>query len=334
MRSRRLVATILAGLALASTGCSSGHRSASGNASLTFVGYSTIKEVNGELISAFQRTESGLGVRFTQSYGASGDQSRAVASGLAADVVVFSLEPDMARLVKAGKVAADWNQDQYHGMVSNSVMAFVVRKGNPKAIRTWDDLVKPGVDVLTPNPFTSGGARWNVMAAYGAQIEQGRSPAQAAEYLRTLFRHVSVQDKSAREAMQTFVGGKGDVLLAYENEAITAQAKHQPVDYVVPEQTILIENPVAVTSGSRQPDKARAFVDFLRSPDGQRIYAKDGYRPVLASAADPARYPVPRGLFTIQALGGWKDVSDRFFDPESGLMATIEHEIGVSVAAR
>jgi sulfate transport system substrate-binding protein len=334
MRSRRLVATILAGLALASAGCSSGHRSASGDATLTFVGYSTIKEVNGELISAFQRTEGGLGVRFTQSYGASGDQSRAVASGLAADVVVFSLEPDMARLVKAGKVAAGWNDDRYHGMVSNSVMTFVVRKGNPKGIRTWDDLVKPGVDVLTPNPFTSGGARWNVMAAYGAQIKQGRTPAQATEYLRTLFRHVSVQDKSAREAMQTFVGGKGDVLLAYENEAITAQSKHQPVDYVVPEQTILIENPIAVTSRSRQPDKARAFVDFLRSPDGQRIYAKDGYRPVLASAADPARYPVPRGLFTIEALGGWKDVSDRFFDPESGLMARIEHEIGVSVAAR
>ena len=196
-----------------------------------------------------RRHGAGEGTSFSSSYGASGDQSRAVESGLPADIVAFSLAPDITRLVKANIVSPDWTSEPHKGIVTDSVTTFVVRKGNPKHIKTWDDLLKPGVQVLTPNPFTSGGARWNIMAAYGAQLKQGKTPAQALAYLKELFtKHVPVQDKSARDALQTFTGGKGDVLLSYENEAITAQQKGEKVDYVTPDQTILIENPVAVTT--------------------------------------------------------------------------------------
>src|SRR4029450_11473049 len=205
-----------------------------------------------------------------------------------------------------------------------------VRAGEatPRNIRTWDDLVRPGVEVIEPNPFTSGGARWNIMAAYGAQLKAGRTPEQAAAYLQELFRHVPVQDKSAREAVQTFVGGKGDVLLAYENEAINAQQKEQPVDYVVPDTTIPIENPIAIAARSKHAGAATAFVDFLRSEAAQRIYAQPGYRPAAQAAAAAAGFPRPPGLFTIRDLGGWPEVSKRFFDKQAGLVAGIERTGG------
>jgi sulfate/thiosulfate-binding protein len=324
------VAALLVAAALLASGCGGG---SGGGDRLTLVAYSTPREAYEQLIPAFQRTEAGKGVRFSQSYGASGDQSRAVQNGLAADVVSFSLAPDMTRLVDAGPVARDWDADRHKGMITNSVVVFVVRKGNPKNIRTWDDLVKPGVEVIEPNPFTSGGARWNIMAAYGAQLKAGRTPGQAAAYLQELFRHVPVQDKSAREALQTFVGGKGDVLLAYENEAINARQKEQPVDYLVPDTTILIENPIAVAAGSKHAGAATAFVDFLRSEPAQRIYAQRGYRPVDPAAAAAAGFPRPPGLFTIRDLGGWPEVSKRFFDKQAGLVADIERTLGVTVGS-
>src|SRR4030095_12298377 len=196
----------------------------------------------------------------------------------------------------------DWNQNATKGMVTDSVVVLAVRKGNPKNIKTWDDLIKPGVEVITPNPFTSGGARWNVMAAYGAQIAQGKSPEQAVAYLEQLFRNVPVQDKSAREALQTFVGGKGDVMIAYENEAITAQQKDQNVDYTIPDQTILIENPIAVTTKSKDPTAAKSFVDYLLTPEAQQVLADKGYRPVDQQVAATADFPKPSGLFTIADL--------------------------------
>jgi sulfate transport system substrate-binding protein len=213
------------------------------------------------------------------------------------------------------------------------VVVLVVRKGNPKNIRTWDDLVKPGVEVIEPNPFTSGGAKWNVMAAYGAQRKLGRTHEQAVAWLEQLFRNVPVQDKSAREALQTFVGGKGDVMLAYENEAITAQQKHQDVDYVVPDETILIENPVAVVTRSRNAAAARAFVDYLHSAEAQRIFAAKGYRPVNQEVAATSSFPEPSGLFTIAELGGWAKVNERFFDKDHGIVADIERKVGVSVGS-
>ena len=201
---------------------------------VALVAYSTPREAYAELIPAFQKTDAGAGVTFDESYGSSGEQSRGVEAGLPADVVEFSLEPDMTRLVDAGLVAADWNQNEYDGFVTKSVVVLVVRKGNPKGITGWADLTKPDVEVIEPNPFTSGGAKWNIMAAYGAQLKQGKSEDEAKAYLKDLFDHVPVQDKSAREALQTFIGGKGDVLLSYENEAIAAQQAGEDVEYVVP----------------------------------------------------------------------------------------------------
>ena len=326
----KFTAALLVTAALLAAGCGGAGGSGGGD-KLTLVAYSTPREAYEQLIPAFQKTEAGKGVRFSQSYGASGDQSRAVQNGLAADVVAFSLEPDMAKLVDAGLVAEDWDADAHKGMITRSVVVFVVRKGNPENIRTWDDLVKPGVEVIEPNPFTSGGAKWNVMAAYGAQLKAGKTPEQAAGYLQELFRHVPVQDKSAREALQTFIGGKGDVMLAYENEAINAQQKEQPVDYVVPDDTILIENPIAVTTRSKHAATAAAFVDFLRSEAAQRTYAERGYRPVDEAAA--AGFPEPPGLFTIKDLGGWSEVNKRFFDKDAGIVAGIERKVGVSVGS-
>jgi sulfate transport system substrate-binding protein len=306
----------------------SGAAGASESAKLTLVAYSTPQEAYEELIPAFQKTAAGKGVSFDQSYASSGEQSRAVEAGLPADVVEFSLEPDMTRLVDAGIVDSDWNSDQYKGMVTDSVVVFVVRKGNPKGIKTWDDIVQPGIEVITPNPFTSGGARWNLMAAYGAQLELGKTEQEALDYLHQLLSQTPVQDKSAREALQTFVGGKGDVMLAYENEAITAQQQGEDVDYVVPDQTILIENPIAVTKDA--PSSAQAFVDFLLSDEGQKIFAEKGYRPVVTGVSAGTDFPDPPGLFTIQKFGGWGVVKDKFFDPDTGVVAKIEQELGVS----
>jgi sulfate/thiosulfate transport system substrate-binding protein len=328
----KFTAALLVTAALLAAGCGGAGGSGGGD-KLTLVAYSTPREAYEQLIPAFQKTEAGKGVRFSQSYGASGDQSRAVQNGLAADVVAFSLEPDMAKLVDAGLVAEDWDADAHKGMITRSVVVFVVRKGNPENIRTWDDLVKPGVEVIEPNPFTSGGAKWNVMAAYGAQLKAGKTPEQAAGYLQELFRHVPVQDKSAREALQTFIGGKGDVMLAYENEAINAQQKEQPVDYVVPDDTILIENPIAVATRSKHAATAAAFVDFLRSEAAQRTYAERGYRPVDEAVAAAAGFPEPPGLFTIKDLGGWSEVNKRFFDKDAGIVAGIERKVGVSVGS-
>jgi len=338
-RSRRAptltaLAVLAATLVLAACGSSASSSSSGGSAAkLALVAYSTPKEAYAAIIPAFQRTAAGQGVTFDQSYGASGDQSRAVASGLSADVVAFSLSSDVNRLVKSGQVAADWNAGPDKGNVTDSVVVLVVRKGNPKHITGWSDLTKKGVDVITPNPISSGGARWNIMAAYGAQIRQGRTPEQALQYLKALFANVSVQDKSARDALNTFTQGKGDVLISYENDAITARQKGQSVDYVIPKQTILIENPAAVLKSSNHLTQARAFLTFLHTPAAQRIYASKGYRPVTASLVDAKRFPTPPVLFTIKDFGGWTAVTPKFFDPSTGLVTKIEQARGVSTAS-
>ena len=298
---------------------------------LALVAYSTPQEAYDKITEAFAKTPEGRNITFTKSYGGSGDQSRAVEAGLVADVVAFSLEPDMTRLVKAGIVGADWNSGAHKGMVTDSLVVLVVRKGNPKNIRSWADLVKPGVEVITPNPFTSGGARWNVMAAYGQAVRNGASDADGVAYLDRLFRNVAVQDDSARKSLQTFTSGKGDALLAYENEAIFAQQKGQAIDYVVPDSTVLIENPVAVTKTSKHPAQAAAFLRYLQSAPAQELFARSGYRPVVEGVKSPYPFPTPRSRFTIADLGGWADVSKRFFDPAGSVMADVERKIGVSV---
>jgi sulfate/thiosulfate transport system substrate-binding protein len=246
---------------------------------------------------------------------------------------MFSLEPDMTRLVTAGIVASDWNSNQYKGMITDSAVAFVVRKGNPKNIRTWDDLLQDGVSVITPNPFTSGGARWNIMAAWGAQIKQGKTEEQATQYLTDMFSHVTVQDTSARAALQTFVAGQGDVMLAYENEAILAQQGGQDIDYLVPDETILIENPAAVTAtGGDATQPAKAFLDFLYTAEAQQAFANTGYRPVVegVTPSNGITFATPPGLFTIADLGGWDTVTTKFFDKTNGIVADIERGLGIN----
>src|SRR5436309_2779763 len=288
---------------------------------LALVAYSTPKSAYDALTSAFAQTAAGEGVGFSQSFGASGAQSRAVASGQPADVVAFSTAPDVTRLVKAGMVSKSWDANQYKGIVTDSVVVLVVRKGNPKHITGWDDLIKPSVDVITPNPSTSGSARWNIMAAYGAQLKQGKTPAQALDYVKTLLtKHVSVQDPSGSTAMQTFAAGKGDALLSYESEAIAAEKKGVAIQYVIPKQTLLIQTPIAVTSNSSHASRAQAFVNWLWTPAAQTIWAQKGYRPVVASVLGQyaSKFPTPPQLFTIKSLGGWTKVSKTLFAPSTG----------------
>jgi sulfate/thiosulfate transport system substrate-binding protein len=300
----------------------------SSGGSISLVAYSTPRDAYTQLIPAFQKTNAGQGTSFQQSYGASGEQARAVIAGLRADVVEFSLEPDMTSLVKAGLVAKSWKKEPFHGIVTRSVVVFVVRKGNPKHIRTWNDLVKPGVDVLVPNVQTSGGAKWDVIAAYGAQRKLGKSHAQAIAYLGKLYDHVVSQDKSARESLQTFLAGRGDVLLSYENEAIFAQKHDQPIDFVMPKSTIQIANPIAVVKSSTNRTAARGFVNFLRTKPAQVIWAQNGYRPVLKSAARGFSFPYPPGVFSIQWLGGWPKIDKQFFDTHNGIVTKIQRRHG------
>jgi sulfate/thiosulfate transport system substrate-binding protein len=309
--------------------------SGEGETSLSLVAYSTPEVVYDEIIPDFQETPEGADVGFKTSFGASGDQSRAVEAGLGADVVSFSTEPDMTRLVDAGLVDPSWNATPNRGLVTTSVVSFVVRKGNPKGIRTWDDLLKPGIKVLTPNPFSSGAAKWNLLAAYGQASGGGRDVQAGLDYVRELItEHVPVQDKSGREALQNFISGDADVLLSYEYEATTAQKKGEELDYVIPDDTIKINIDIAVTRDA--PPAAQAFLDYVLSAPAQERFVEWGYRPVneevLAAAKARGLFPDPLGLFEIEDLGGWESVNDEFFDVENGSIAKIEEEAGVSTA--
>jgi len=339
-RSRLLFAVLVAGL-MAVTACGGSSDSTTGSSStdkgsksLSLVAYSTPEVVYDEIEPLFQKTGDGEGVGFKSSFGASGEQSRAVEAGLKADVVSFSLEPDMDRLVKAGLVDSNWADTPSKGLVTTSLVSFIVRKGNPKGIKTWDDLLKPGVQVLTPNPFTSGAAKWNLLCAYGAKSDGGKNPQAGLAFLKELItKHVKVQDKSGRDALNTFTSGTGDVLLSYEYEATTAQKKGQDVDFVTPPDTIKIENPIAVTKSAAPA--AKQFVDFVLSKTGQEKFASWGYRPVNKQVfdANQSKFPEPKQLFTIRDLGGWSKVNDEMFDPEKGSVAKIEEDAGVSTAS-
>jgi sulfate transport system substrate-binding protein len=295
-----------------------------GGATLNLVAYSTPQVVYDEVIPDFQKTPEGEGVRFKSSFGASGEQSRAVEAGLPADIVSFSVEPDMTRLVDAGLVDAGWKNTEHDGLVTTSVVAFVVRKGNPKNIRTWDDLLRPGIKVVTPNPFTSGAAKWNLLGAYAHG---------GLDYVRKLItEHVDVQPKSGREALQTFTGGTGDVLLSYEYEATTAQKKGEDVEYVIPDDTLRIDITIAKTA--KAPAAADAFLEYVLGDAAQQRFADWGYRPVNETVLEKNRekFPEPKTLRTIDDLGGWEKIDDDLFDPEKGSIAKIEEEAGVSTA--
>ena len=301
--------------------------------SLSLVAYSTPQVVYDEIIPAFGQTPEGEGIEFKTSFGASGDQSRAVEAGQKADVVTFSTEPDMTRLVDAGLVDSTWKDGDNEGLVTTSIVSFVVRKGNPKNIKTWDDLLKPGVEVLTPNPFSSGAAKWNLLAGYGYASDGGKNPEAGLDYLRELItEHVKVQDKSGREALQNFLGGNGDVLLSYEYEAITANKNGEELEYVLPDDTIKINIDIATLKDA--PESATQFLDYVLGDEAQQKFADWGYRPVNETVleANKDKFPDPPGLFTIEDLGGWEKVNEELFDIEGGAIAKIEEEAGVSTA--
>jgi sulfate/thiosulfate-binding protein len=330
-----IAAAVLA-VGVAACGGSNDEATAGGDGSggsIDLVAYSTPETAYTETLEPDFNAQNEDGeVEFSNSFGSSGDQSRAVEAGQPADFVHLPLEPDVTRLVDAGIVSDDWQDAEYEGGIQNSVVTFVVRKGNPEGIQDWDDLVTGDVDVVTPNPFTSGGARWNIMAAYGQVVENGGSEEEGLDYVQQLLENTPIQDASARDALNTFVGGEGDVLLSYENEAIAAQDAGEDVDYIVPDDTILIETLGVIPTDAPNADTAEAFRDFLISEEGQRGWAESGYRPVdekvLAEFED--EFPEPPGLFTIDDLGGWETVATDFFDPENGSVAAIEEELGVS----
>jgi len=313
-----------------SSGSSAGSGGGGAKSSLSLVAYSTPEVVYDEIIPDFQKTTEGKGTSFKTSYGASGDQSRAVLAGQKADVVAFSLAPDVDKLTPDKLVPEDWVAQTEAaggkgGFVTTSLVSFVVRKGNPKGIKGWDDLLKPGVKVVTPNPFTSGAAKWNLMGAY----QHG-----GIAYVKKLLSdHVPVQPKSGREALQTFTGGEGDVLISYEYEYTTAVKKGEKnLELVQPDDTFLIQNPIAATTAGGENGKA--FVKFALSEAAQQHFADWGYRPVNATVLEQNKdkFPDPGSVKTIDDFGGWKKVNADLFDPATGSVAKIEDDNGVSTA--
>ena len=334
-------AAIAVAAATGLTGCVGGSAApaaagGSGSTTLHLVGFAVPAEANKAIQAKWAATEDGKGVTWEQSYGASGDQSRAVANGLKADYVNFSLEGDVTRLVQAGLVAEDWKQGPTKGIVSDSVVVIVVPKGNPKNIRGWDDLIKPGVRIVTPNPASSGAARWNILAAYHQVVKAGGSEADAKAYLTSFFQNVVALPGSGRDATNAFLQGTADALISYENEAILARQSGEEFDYLVPDNTLLIENPGAILKEA--DPKAAKYLDFVLSPAGQEEFAKKGFRPVVEGVAvgkvdganNPADpFPTPSGLFTIENdLGGWDAVSKKYFEEETGLVPQIQKVTG------
>jgi len=328
--NKRKKLTLLAVLAAALTLAAA----AAAGTSLSLVAYSTPKPVMAKIIAAFQQTPQGSGVSFTQSYGPSTNQAKAVAAGQPADILFLSTGDDINLDVDAGLVNQNWDKQSYDGIAANTVVVFAVRDGNPKHIKGWQDLIKPGVQVVTPNPFSSGSAKWNILAAYGAQRRLGKTDKQATAYVRTLFQHVVSQDTSGSNATNTFLSGKGDVLITYESEALNARMQGKNIQYVIPRQTMLIQLPVAVTKNSSNKDAANNFIRFMKSVPAQQLFAQYGFRPVNPQVANEAavkkEFPARPGIFKIddKYIGGWRNADKVWFDPKSGRMVQIEQADG------
>lgn len=317
--------TLVSAIALATAASATARTT---DTTLSLVGYAVPREALGAVIKAWRQTPDGKGVSFTQSYGASGDQSRAVAAGLEADVVQLSTGLDINALVEAGLVAPNWDRQTAKGIATNSVVVFAVRDGNPKHIKNWSDLVKPGVEIVTPNPSSSGAAKWNVMAAYGAQRRLGKTDKQAIAFVEKLLENVVSLDTSGRNATNAFLSGRGDAFITYENEARLSK-----LQYVIPRQTLLIEAPIALLETSEHKDVATRFIRFTRTAQAQRIFAQHGFRPVTPSVYREfvKQYPKRPGIFRIsdKYIGGWKAVDKRWFDPDRGLWVGIAKRTGV-----
>lgn len=325
---RAAVATAAAAALAAAAGCAAS--ASTGPKSVNVVGFSVLQTANKKVISDFQKTKAGKGTTFTQSYGASGDQARAIVSGLPADEAHLSLEPDMDKLVQAKVVSPKWQNNPSHGVLTQSVVAIGVRKGNPLHIHSWADLTKPGVKIVTPNPGSSGSAKWNILAAYGHVLAQGGTPAQASAYMKKLVKNVVALPGSGHDATTAFESGTGNVLLTYEDEAIEARQSGGSFDYLVPPQTLLIQNPGAVTTNASSA--AKSFFAFQQSKQGQTDYAEEGFRPLVPGvkvpvkgANDPSNpYPKPKVLMTIdKTFGGWTKADPKFFDPKTGIITKL-----------
>ena len=323
-------------------GCGGQPAKGGNKVTLTLGGYTTPREAYGKaVIPAFQaywKDKTGQDVEFQESYQGSGAQSRAIIGGFEADISALSLEGDIDKIAEAGLITHDWKSTPNRGMVSTSIVIIAVRTGNPKGIKDWPDISHPGLNVLTPDPKTSGGAQWNINAIYGAALRGFAGVAKddkaaAQEFLKNVLRNVSIMDKGARESITTFEKGVGDVAITYENEVLVGRQSGQNYDYVVPRSTILIENPVALID--KYVDKhgvrevAEAFVKFLWTQEAQRGYAKYGLRPVVptAVAADVlAQFPPVEDLWKIDYLGGWKKVTDEIYGPQ-GVYSKITEEL-------
>ncbi|MCB0941667.1 MAG: sulfate ABC transporter substrate-binding protein [Mycobacterium sp.] len=319
-------ATVLAACGGGSSDVVGGDGQSEADTTLILVAYAVPEPGWSTIIPAFAATPEGKGVAVTTSYGASGDQSRAVADGKPADIVNFSVEPDVSRLVKANKVAAEWNKDVTKGIPFGSVVTLVVRKGNPKNIKDWDDLLQPGVEVVTPSPLSSGSAKWNLLAPYAAKSNGGQDQQAGLDFVTKLVNeHIKTRPGSGREATDVFLQGSGDVLISYENEAINIERQGKPVEHINPPQTFKIENPVAVVTTTAHLDKVTALKNFLYTPEGQKIWAQAGFRPVdpAVAAEFTADFPAPHKLWTIADLGGWSAVDPALFDKENGAITKI-----------
>jgi sulfate/thiosulfate-binding protein len=327
LRWRSVVAlTLIAGVVAACQGGGGsdvvgGGGLASAHTSITLVAYSVPEPGWSKVIPAFNASEEGRGVQVVTSYAASADQSRGVVEGKPADVVNFSVEPDITRLVKAGKVSADWDTDGTKGIPFGSVVTLVVRKGNPKNIKDWDDVLRPGIEVITPSPLSSGSAKWNLLAPYAVKSGGGRDSQAGVDFISKLVHeHVKLRPGSGRVATDVFIEGSGDVLISYENEALAAERKGKPVEHINLPQTFKIENPVAVVSTSPHLDAANAFKNFQYTAVAQKLWAQAGFRPVDPAVASDFRdqFPVPVKLWTIADLGGWTRVDAQLFDRSTG----------------
>jgi len=329
-----IVAALIAGYFLLNGGDDSEAAEGDGpNAGQTIniVGFAVPEAANKAIAGAFTKTEDGRGVKFKTSYGASGDQSRAVEGGLKADYVHFSVATDVDRLVKAGLVDANYDQGENKGIVSSSIVVLGVRKGNPKNIQGWDDVIQPGIEIVTPNPASSGAARWNALAAWGHIAANGGTDTEAEEFVEKVFANVVSLPNSGRDATTTFLSGTGDVLLAYENETILATQDGEELDWVIPETSILIENPGAVLIDAHP--KATEWLDFVLSEEGQRQFALTGFRPIIdglevtgiEGAKDPDHpFPdVPHLLTVEDDFESWDALSKRFFDEADGIITKI-----------
>ncbi|WP_414686477.1 sulfate ABC transporter substrate-binding protein [Mycobacterium sp.] len=322
--------TLIAGVTAACHGGASdvvgGGGPVGASTSITLVAYSAPEPGWSKVIPAFNASEQGKGVQVITSYGASGDQSRGVVDGKPADLVNFSVEPDITRLIKAGKVSKDWNTDVTAGIPFGSVVTLVVRAGNPKNIKDWDDLLRPGVEVITPSPLSSGSAKWNLLAPYAVKSDGGRNNQAGIDFVNKLVsEHVKLRPGSGREATDVFVQGSGDVLISYENEAIATEGQGKRVQHITPPQTFKIENPLAVVTTSPHLKAATEFKNFQYTAAAQKLWAQAGFRPVDPAVAAEFRdhFPAPTKLWTIADLGGWATVDPQLFDKTTGSITKI-----------